>query len=117
MPVLDEQVEKGYRQEAVVLSGFFDDDLSENEGRYILFGFGIDDLNLTASSYDFRNLAEGDVGAFLRIIQSPVGVFLEQHGIGHLALLAMSGWPHMTQRNKYIFDKQSISYYFDDNHL
>ncbi len=87
LTILDEQVEEGHRQETVPISGLLHHDLSQDEGRQVFLGFGIKDLHLPACSDQVGNLVQGDVGFPFRVIQSPAGVSLEQHLLGHFVLL------------------------------
>jgi hypothetical protein len=75
LAVADDQMEEFRRQQRVLFPCLFQNDLCEYERGHILLSLRIDNLDVHALLDDVRNLAQGDVGAPVRVIQTPVPIF------------------------------------------
>ena len=59
------------------------DDLGEDEGGDVFFGFRVDDLDLPALPNPSRQLPDGDVAARFGVVEPAVRVLFDDDGIGH----------------------------------
>ena len=81
---LGQQVAGEHRSAA---SLFFEDDLQQDVAGEVFAGLGVDDLETAVLEHELLHVGERDVGAGLRVVEAPVGVFLDQANlIGHFLI-------------------------------
>ncbi|VTR67132.1 hypothetical protein DESC_590047 [Desulfosarcina cetonica] len=81
--IADDQVQKGYRQQGVILFCFFQNDLGEDKSRDVLFCIGIQYTHQASFTDIVGHVAKGDVNALFRVVQAAVGIFFQYYRLFH----------------------------------
>ena len=86
-PIADYEKQERYRHEDVLRFRLFEDNLSQDKGGDIFLGLGIDDLYVVSLADNIQHVTQSNIFAVGRIVETPVGVFLEKDGVCHDCML------------------------------